>query len=172
MTAGLKHNPQMSSGSAYINYHLLTRHYKLKEPDSKIVHPNGDTFDLNLMDSIIGKSHIPNHMITYSGVSFDPDEIKNNYGLIHSPAYMSTSTRRFVAGKYAVQHGDNLHHILAINHSSGDKGLYVGSGNDLSIFHDDEMIMPRGEMLRLNGYHDYKHDHRVFRVWDTHRKQK
>ena len=77
--------------------------------------------------------------------------------------------RRFTAGKYAVIYGNDTHHILQIKHQAGDAGVYIGNKTPLSIFSDDEYILPRGINLKLNGKTTLTHNNHTFHIWDVDR---
>ena len=164
---GLRQNPPYSSGSMRINTHLIGAHEHKMQPNPFIRHHNGEIFDLHAMDSSIGKSRLPNDLVTYSGVGFDPSTKTNQHGIVESPSFLSTSTRRYVAGKYALANGGNEHHILKIHHSVGDHGIYVGNRTHLSMFSDDEYILPRGILLKLGNKEQYRNGNHVFNVWSA-----
>lgn len=161
-----------SSGSAFINRHLIAADAAKVTPNPHIIHhPYPDTFDLHGMDAAINTSRLPHDMVTYSGVGFDPAKTVNEDGIFKTPAFMSSSTRRFTAAKYAIQHNDKEHNIIQIHHSAGDSGLYVGNRSGLTQFSDDEFIIPRNSSFKVDTtpttYEDGDH---IFHVWNAHRR--
>jgi hypothetical protein len=167
---GLRHN-QYPSGSYRINKFLIDASDARMPPNPQIRHhPYGDIFDIRHMDDAIQSHHLPHKLTTYSGIGFNPEHIIDKDGYFNSPAYMSSSTRRFVSAKYAIQHDDTSHHILQINHNVGNTGIYVGNRTHLTQFSDDEFILPRQSILKVDSdpmiYHISGH---TFHVWNTHR---
>lgn len=166
---GLRQSPQLSSGSTHINYHLLNASMANMNPNPHIKHGNGEVFDLHTMDRSIEKSKLPHVLTTYSGIGFDPSNISDSKQRLILPAFTSSSTRRFVAGKYAIQHGGEEHHILQIHNKVGDSGIYTGNNNRLSSFSDDEYILPRAEMFKMHDKNVYHHGSHKFHVWGVER---
>lgn len=166
---GLRQSPILASGSAHINRHLLNASMANMQPNPHIKHGNGEVFDLHTMDTAVGKSKLPHELITYSGIGFDPSNISDSKQRLILPAFTSSSTRRFIAGKYAIQHGGNEHHILQIHNKVGDSGIYTGNRNILSSFSDDEYILPRAEMLKIHNKNEYQHGNHKFHVWGVER---
>jgi hypothetical protein len=170
-SAGL--NSNYPSGSYHINTHLLTSHLNNVPNDKILIHPSGEVFNFDHMDSALS-STLPQDITTYSGVKFDPEHV-HNHNIIVLPFYSSSSLRRLSGAKYALHadKSDPTYHILQVEHKAGDTGLYIGNSSDVTKFKDDEFIMPRNSPLKLHGFHDYHivHDNinHTFRVWKASR---
>ena len=169
LNMGLRQFPPHSSGSVRINTHLIGAAKANMHPNPHIRFSNGETFDLYGMDHALSKTTLP-EMKTYSGISFNPSNLTSN-GHIVFPPFISTSTRRFTAGKYAIQHSDENghHHILEIHHPEGSKGLYVGNQTHLSEYSDDEVILPRNERMKISSTPmlSLVHNNHTFHVWSA-----
>lgn len=167
---GLRQNPAYPSGSARITHHLIGAHINNMQPNPFIKHHNGEEFDLHSMDNALKKSKLQHPLTTYSGIRFNPMNESDHNGMFFSPAYLSTSTRRFVGGKYtAIHEQDGFHHILEINNKIGDSGAYIGNRTKLTDFSDDEYITPRNTHFKINHYKDLLHNNRTFRIWNVDR---
>jgi hypothetical protein len=172
---GLQQTPPHKSGSVRLNHHLLGASNAGMMHKPVLQYDNGDSFSFSHMDDALDKNKLQHKLVTYSGVNFDPSEKMSEYGFINSPTYLSSSTRKFVAAKYAAEHLTNdVHHIIELHHNVGDSGIYVGNRTKLSSFSDDEFIMPRNSVIKMDGaYDDYHHIYNskqhTFRVWKASR---
>lgn len=179
VTIGLEQTPSGHSGSYFINNHLISAAKNLKTPDSVIIHPNGDKFNIHTFDNILTRNKNPypdTEFTTYTGVKFDPATKMNAHGFLVSPSYISSSTNRATALRYSMNNFPNKtdHHILHIKHMNNDSGFYMGNREEFTPYKDDEFIMPRGSALKLNKtphtyYSTYKGNTRAFHVWDAYR---
>lgn len=171
---GLYHGEK--TGSNRINSHLLEASRHNMRPQPNIKHGNGSEFNIQEMDTILNSKQLPHKLVTYSGVGFDPYKEVNRHGIMESPTYLSSSTRRLTAANYALMHNKTggEHHILEINHNTGDTGIYIGNKNNISKFADDEYIIPRGISLKIdpNPVHFpmlHNGKHHIFKIWKTYR---
>jgi hypothetical protein len=129
--------------------------------------------DIGQMDANLASHKTPESFHVYSGTPHDPRKIMNSEGIVHHPAYLSTSTRHSVADSFATKRfNDDFHsrmdnHVMKINVPKDHPGMYVGHNNSMGGEH--EFILPRGTNLkhvktetnsRLHGNGvDTVHDH-------------
>lgn len=116
----------------------------------------------------------PKKMTTYSGLGFDPRKRMNDEGVLHSPAYLSSSIRPGEALKHAkdmnVYDDDKPReiHVLKINHDENQPtGLYIG---EHSMFpNEQEYITKRGINLHLDKEPEIHtlNDGSKVHIWNT-----
>ena len=119
------------------------------------------------LDRALKANKLTSDVDTYSSTRHDPRKMKNENGVVHHPAFLSTSVDPFVAvrkennaeetelpnGKTRVDH-----HILHIPVPKGHKGFYVGDNGDYTRFtHEKEVILPRGMKMKHEYTDSYKH---------------
>lgn len=171
---GLEINPPMRSGSSHVNATLMNR----AEYSPYVEYPDGYRFNIIHMDSVLHKTGVPQDKFsTYSGIRFDPSKVKDEKNHINFPCYMSSSTRRATAARYSLAgFPDSIdHHILHIHHHKDQRGIYIGHNPEITKFKDDEFILPRLSLLKLNPTPDtyastYKGMTRNFHVWHANRE--
>lgn len=157
------------SGANRVNSYLISMENLYKPPETKIFHsPYGEVFDIELMDSAFTSMELPFDMETYSAIGVDPTNCVGDDGVFDSPAYLQSSTRRFIAIKYAIQCGGNDHHVLRIRHSVGGRGIYVGNRSGLTNQSDDEFILPRNSKIKVSPTPEtIEVEGHVFHMWDA-----
>lgn len=119
------------------------------------------------LDRALKANKITTDVDTYSSTRHDPRTMKNKNGIVHHPAFLSTSVDPMVAvrkdnnatdteldnGKTRVDH-----HILHIPVPKGQKGFYVGENRDYTKYvHEKELILPRGLKMKHEYTDTYKH---------------
>jgi hypothetical protein len=105
------------------------------------------------LDSALDKHKTPEDMTVYSGTIHDPRKLKNSKGIVHHPAFISSTIKKHVADKFATGNQQldddgytNHRHILSINVPKGHSGVYV---DHMSSNKDEkEFILPRGTNLK------------------------
>lgn len=137
-----------------INSYLWDRHKKIivKDKNSK----NNDLYASKL-DSAINRHKTPKNMTVYSGINFNPKDRINSEGIIHHPAYLSTSLKKSIAINFASNHQkldseENIHnHVLQIHVPKDHPGAYIG--NISNSKEERELLLPKGLNMKLLGYH-------------------
>ena len=132
------------------------------------------THDLKGLDAAISRNKLKHELVTYSGVGEHVIARKNQEGLLHLPAYTSTTVDKSTAHHFADSNRKNFKnlHILRIVHPEGSAGVYTHNDADITQYAtESEYVMPRGTTLHIKDspeiYHD-DHGNRVH-VWTAHR---
>jgi hypothetical protein len=142
------YNYNDSNQSKLMNGYLWEKH---KNPEGFSQNESAETNIRNL-DSAINSHKTPHKLAVYSGTVHDPRELKNSEGIMHHPAYLSTSIDESVGNSFAHRNktsdkGINHTHILKIHVPKGHPGAYVpATGLDLN--YEKEFILPRGTNLK------------------------
>lgn len=116
-----------------------------------------DNHHLPTLD-IIANKKLPKNMTLYTGIRHNPMDFVDGSGKLHTPAFMSTSTKWSIALKFALRqasrkdnHAENHFesaHILEIN---AKKGQSAGSLNAKSTEKsENEFLLPRNTILHIN----------------------
>jgi ADP-ribosyltransferase exoenzyme len=160
-----------SEDSSSMNSTLWSRHkgkpYQMGEEYHKK--------DFEHMDSAMAAHETPEDMTVHSGTMHDPRKMKDSEGIIHHPAYMSTSLDLHIAHGFAhtqaINESSNDMHLLHIKVPAGSKGAYVGH---LGVANpsEREFVLPKDSKLKYhrsdveyNGFH--KNDN-TFDVYHHH----
>lgn len=147
-----------STGSEMVNRHLLEAHQYKVEPRRLFSFPqSGLHLNLDHLDAALRTNRLNGPLVTYSGLGFNPGRLLSDSGLLHLPAYTSSSTNKIVALRYTTPDSQGLH-ILRIHHTRGSTGFYVGDNQDYSDFAQKEHIMPRGVTIKVNPVPDIHQD--------------
>jgi len=129
--------------------------FKHKEPGLHIPMEDYDEFSKH-MDSALTRYSTPHKITVYSGTRFDPRENMNKKGIVHHPAYLSTSLSKNKAtefGSFGYQNGYNKYHVMRISVPKGHAGAYVDHYSNSP--NEREFILPRG--LNLKHIHTQVH---------------
>lgn len=159
----IHHIKNYSSGSRELNHHLIYAH-KNKENVDSYHHQT-----IHHLDTAT-KRHIDHNMHLYSGLGFNPHNMKNKNGRVHLPAYTSLSHSKHTADGFAAdsawRHGGDRH-ILHLQVKKKDKGLHV---SHLSNYHDEhETILPRNTKIKIHKKPTTYHHYGVkVHVWHAH----
>jgi len=104
------------------------------------------------LDSVLSLHKTPQEMTVYSGSQHDPRKMKNSEGIVHHPAYLSTSLKRNIAQGFANSnqtYNKDIHkaekHLYKIKVPQGSSGAFVGHHG---IAREEEFILPRGTNLK------------------------
>jgi hypothetical protein len=140
-------------GSQTINKPLISGKFSNK------THQKNVEAHAKQLDSAIDKNKIKHDVHVYSGTSFDPMKHMDEKGRLHSPAYISATHSKPVAGGYAQSGGEGygMRHIMHIHLKKGDPATHV---SHLSDFDDEhETLIKRGTTLQHHGHEDHYNSH-------------
>lgn len=180
----LKDNDQINAvrnytgGSSKLNKHL----FETGGDHDKINHDKmmDYGYDMRQLDAALDQRKAHKDFHVYSGIPFNPNEVKNTDGLIHLPAYTSTSLKFAKAAAFSrnfSDHDDPEHtshnHILKIHIPEGSKhGGYIDQHSSYKD-KEHEFLMKRNSIIRVepvpethiasNGI-----DHVKVHVWNAH----
>ena len=116
------------------------------------------------MDKITHLKTTPRDMTVYSKSLHDPRELKNENGIVHHPAFMSTSVKSSLSsGYYAdrnVQHkdGEEHHHQYQINVPKGSHGVFISDKNTIDKRALGEFVLPKGGNFKYNNTETHTDD--------------
>jgi hypothetical protein len=103
------------------------------------------------LDKFINMKKTPSKLVVYSGTKHDPQTMKNSEGIVHHPAYLSTSLDQNVAESFARKNitGYRDMHMLKIHVPKGHPATYVPSSlNNPFSRKEEELVLPRGLNLK------------------------
>lgn len=148
-------DPNHTSGSSNINKKLIESHNtggSLNKNFDFNSHSEYGKKKVNIdqLDSAISKNKLEKHLVTYSGIGFNPRDIMDSRKKIHLPAYTSSSVNSRIAHMYARKTPNNEKHILRITHPVGSTGMFVGHNPALTPYSDNEHISPRKMTISVN----------------------
>lgn len=156
------------TGSIVVNTNLIGA-YNRNVPIQKVHNFGKHVLHIDHLDDALQQNKLKHSLTTYSGIGFDPVDVMKN-GMLHLPAYTSSSTNKSVALEYA--HAiNNRYHILQIHHPTGSTGVYLGDNHDYTPFNQKEHIMPRGVTLSIDSTPDVYTDSegKKIHVWKAKR---
>lgn len=126
---------EYSGYSRDLNSSLISRNGEPHPDHKKIV---------SKIDSAINSNRIKKDMIVYSGVRFNPDHIKDEKGIIRSPAYISATHNKTIALDYVPI--KKRSHMLAIHLKAGHPAAHISKVSVWS--HEGETLIGRNTTLR------------------------
>ena len=104
------------------------------------------------LDAALSHHKTPHKLAVYSGTANDPRRHMNEEGIVHHPAYLSTSLDPAIARGFASSNREyrleenELHtHLLKIHVPKGHPGAYVAH---IKNHGEKEFILPRGTKLK------------------------
>ncbi len=107
------------------------------------------------IDSVMNKSKTPHKLHVYSGTIHDPRYIKNDEGIVHHPAFLSTTVNetygRLRAKSLANRTGATEEHMLKIHVPKDHPGIYMPSASPDAVGANEserEFMLPRGTNLK------------------------
>jgi hypothetical protein len=106
------------------------------------------------LDSALARHTTPHDLSLYSSTRHDPRTMKNAKGIVHHPAYLSTTIHKPVAMSRDMNdstdsNGDHHLHVLKIHAPKGSPGAYV---DHISKHQGEyEHILPRGSNLKYHS---------------------
>lgn len=138
----IHHITKYTQDSSDLNRHLISRH-KSKMPIDEHFHDKIKNLDE------ITNHEVGHHLNLYSGVGFNPHDLKKSRGHMFLPAYTSLSHDKHVAASFSTPRtGSTIHHILHIHMSPHDKARHI-SGQS-TIHGEHESILPRRTLLHVH----------------------
>ena len=169
-----------TQGSYELNHSLINQHKTGQEP---MEHFSEHAKEL---DKELGKHKLPHDMITYSGIKvdkFDPREHMDKDGMMHSPAFMSSSilpnvaqgfarsierdTLRSLQGKEPTGSDQSEQHIIRFKHKKGDPGTFIEGNTKYEGEH--EFLIPRNVKFKFNKTPQTHEDAygNILHIWDA-----
>jgi hypothetical protein len=157
----LGHLRDYTNGSV-INSELWDFHHKEKTPPERT-----EWSDIRGTDHALNKIKTPRSFHVYSNTKMDPRKEKDSDGIVHHPAYMSTSINKQFPKHWHntkfIEDGDGggsyEKHILKIRVPKDHTGSYVGQ-HISSVPGQHEFILPRATDLKYIGTHTEKVSHK------------
>jgi len=138
----LKEIKEFANSSFPVNASLVGHHH-LGQTAKGTVHG----ISLPTMDSITNKK-VGRKLTVHSGMGFDPRPLMNKEGLLHLPAYTSTSISRDSAINFAnKKEAKEKGHVLSLELNKDDKGSYLG---DNAFPHEKEFLLPRNTTIKIH----------------------
>jgi len=101
------------------------------------------------IDTAIQRHKTPMKLAVWSGTMHDPRRLMNEQGIVHHPAYLSTSLSEEKAKMFAGLHYSDSRpekHLMKIHIPQGHPGAYVG--HFMTRPTEREFILPRGTNLK------------------------
>jgi hypothetical protein len=141
---------KFTSDSKDVNSYLWEKHKDKNLKDLKTEEK------INNIDKTLNIHKTPEDMTVWSKSKHDPRELKNSEGIMHHPAYFSTSIKKSVAEQHfqsrniVKRDGINHHHIFKINVSKGSKGVYIPDEHSVD-FRAKEFLIPHGQKLKYHN---------------------
>ena len=133
--------------------------------------------DIKALDAAVSRNKLKHPLVTYSGITWNPADQMTHDGLVHTPAFSSTSTDPHLAYGFSFKKDapkNHDRHILRIRHQVGQSGVYLKNDPEITQYdHESEYIIPRDSVLKVNKtptvLHDkIRGDSKVF-IWDAER---
>jgi len=118
----------------------------------------GESSNVQKLDEATQIHKTPEAMTVYSGVQYDPRKKMNKEGIVHHPAYLSTSLRHSIAEGFAYNQKDDgaTRHVLHIHLKKGTTGAYIGDHSHSPP--EREFLLPRGTNLKHQGTDSYEYE--------------
>jgi hypothetical protein len=139
-------NDYSNSSETLNDYHWNLHHKKVSKNSS---------FEKSskVMDDALSAEKTPHPITLYSGTQADPRKRKNKEGIVHHPAYLSTSISKDVAKGFARSKSTQRQgikeehaHILKINVPKEHNGSYIERISDCPT--EQEFVLPRGVNMK------------------------
>lgn len=106
------------------------------------------------LDDAIRANKMPYDVDVHSGIKYDPRTRMNSEGIVHHPAFLSTSLDKDRAKSFAISHMEDSTgeeaHTLHIIVPKGHPGAYLGA-EKFPNPEEKEVLLPRG--LKLKHIH-------------------
>lgn len=115
---------------------------------------------------------IQTNLSVYSGLKYDPEpEIKRakrmTNGVIHLPAYTSTSLDKGVAEQYAIPSGygrSKTLHIFHFHLDPEDNGVFLGRRHSVHPS-ESELLLPRNTKIHIDGEEEHDANPLKLKIW-------
>lgn len=148
------------------NRYLWNRHLKKQD-----INKNAEDIT-NRLNHSLHFHKTPKDLTVYSSTIHNPEQKKNSEGIMHHPAFISTTIDKDYADSWfnkSYEHneeGKRIHHILKIHVPKGSPGAYVEhftavpgqhefiipKGSNLKYHHTEKLISPSKDDV-INHYH-------------------
>jgi hypothetical protein len=152
---------QYTDDSADLNSYHWNKHELNQTGQGHLFDPDSrGEYDTKRLDNALEHHRTPHDVTVYAGIKGDPRERANKEGVVHHPAYMSTSLNKRIAQGFANsnRHADKNEvnvdhaHTLQITVPKGHAGAYVGNKGISDAPKEKEFILPRGLNFKLTGH--------------------
>ena len=119
---------------------------------------NTERYNKELLNTVRATNNVarriltPKPMTLYSGTRHDPREIMNKEGIVHHPAFMSTSTDPHIGKSFGRRNKDldrSDIHVLRLRINENHPGIWMHPYAPFS--HEKEMLLPSGLDMRHLG---------------------
>jgi hypothetical protein len=162
-----EHLKKYTDDSSGVNTKLWKTHAKKKlSDDEKYTADRHSSPKVEWLDSAMHQHKTPDNLTVYSGTNIDPRKAKNKEGIVHHPAYMSTSIMPHIAREFGDLHKgpDGVHekHMMMIHVPKGSHGAYVGNPKHSYTPEEREFILPRGTNLRHLESSSHEENHSIY----------
>jgi len=132
--------------SRELNSYHWDKHQGETDPYLKPEHIDRLEKQTNDLDTVLQQKKTPKNLTVHSGIGYDPRAKMNSEGIVHHPAYLSTSFDTNTAENFSIrnsEHIDGVHHrhVLKINVPKGTPSAMHFDG-------EQELVLPRGTNLR------------------------
>jgi hypothetical protein len=112
------------------------------------------THDLRGLDAAINRNTFQHDTTLFSGIWWNPKDRADEDGIIHLPAYTSTTVDKKTALSFGINNAksrDQERHVLRIINPAGTTGVYTHDDKDITHYdHENEVILPRGIKIKIN----------------------
>jgi hypothetical protein len=147
-------NVQQEAINAYtIKSEDLNKHLINPNPNERGYKREYYEHHAEILDSAIDSNRIDHKIHVYSGVSFDPEKLKNKDGLIRSPAFISATHDKAMAHGFAKESDITpTQHILHFHLEPGDPAAHIAHhSNFQGRDSEHETIIKRGAVLKYHS---------------------
>lgn len=170
-----QHTRAYSRHSADLNKSLLDHGLRGREHPKKFF-DELHAFDLQKLDTEVGKHKLDHPLHTYSGVGFHPGKLAAQHpeGHVTLPAYTSTSLDKNVAkgfadtAGYVKDKGTPLDkHIIHFKLPKGQRGKFIGKNSEYPG--EQEYLLPRNTKIKIHPKPKMvKRLGKIYHVWTAH----
>jgi len=140
------------TGESYgINDALWSKH---SGKPSILKNPKNEDAGIGAMDRATHFKTTPKDITVYSRSMHDPRDLKNEEGIVHHPAFLSSSLRKVVPTAYfpdrnvVKKDGIYHHHIYHIDVPAGSHGVYINDKHNIDKRGIHEFVLPKGSNLK------------------------
>jgi hypothetical protein len=151
-STGGEHLTDYTRYSGKVNGHLWNKHKNPETPEDESINEH-----VAKLDKTLGAYKAPEDMTVWSKSIHDPREHINKDGVMHHPAYFSTSVRKSVVeGQYnnrnvvTDEKGIKHHHLYEVHVSRGTGGVLIPDRTNVDK-NAKEYLMPRGINMKYEG---------------------
>jgi hypothetical protein len=117
------------------------------------------------LDKVLKRHRAPEDITVHTGIGYDPRNKRNAKGIVHHPAYLSTSLDKKAAVKFSEKATSSVYqktptsgeihfHTLSVNVPKGHPGAYVDHHS--SVPGEKEFILPRNTKMKMVEHHQKK----------------